>query len=82
MATVTLRPRGDTMRDTLRLRQVHGTLMSYPGNDRFVFQIFEDGQRHLIEFPDGSTDLNSELVKRLESILGKENVQVEKINYH
>ncbi len=79
MVTVVLRSKGDSMRDNLRARQVYGTLISYPGKDRFVFQIFENGDRHLVEFPDATTDLNDELLRSLRDLLGKENVQVEKL---
>ncbi len=82
MATVVFHPRKDKIRDNLRLRQVYGTFISYPGNDKFAFQIFEGEQSHLIEFPDATTNLNDELIRRLRDIVGKENVQVEKITYH
>lgn len=82
MITVYLRPQGDKMRDNLRVRQVYGTLISYPGKDRFAFQIFENGETHLLEFPDATTDVKPELLNRLYDLLGKENVQTEKITYH
>lgn len=82
MATVVLRPRSDKMRDNLRIRQVYGTFISYPGKDRFAFQIFEGERGHLIEFPEATTNLNDELFSRLQKIVGKENIQIEKITYH
>ena len=82
MATLTLRPNGDNLRDNLRIRQVYGTLISYPGNDRFAFQILEGEECHLIEFPEATTNLEAELIGRLEDLMGKENVQIEKITYH
>lgn len=82
MVTVILRPRGDKLRDNLRARQVHGTLISYAGRDRFAFQIFENGETHLVEFPGDTTHLNRDLLNRLIDILGEENVQVEKITFH
>ncbi len=78
LVTVILRNRGDTMRDKLRLRQVYGTLISYPGKDRFVFQIFENDQSHLLEFPNASTKISKNLINQLRDMLGRENVQVEK----
>jgi hypothetical protein len=78
LVTVILKNRGDTMRDKLRLRQVYGTLISYPGKDRFAFQIIENDQTHLLEFPNASTKISKGLIQQLRDMLGKENVQVEK----
>ena len=78
LITVILKNRGDTMRDKLRLRQVYGTLISFPGRDRFVFQIIENDQAHLLEFPNASTKVSKALINQLRDMLGRENVQVEK----
>ena len=78
LVTVILKNRGDTMRDKLRLRQVYGTLISYPGKDRFAFQIIENDHTHLLEFPNASTKITKNLINQLRDMLGKENVQVEK----
>jgi hypothetical protein len=78
LITIILKNRGDTMRDKLRLRQIYGTLISYPGKDRFVFQITENNQSHLLEFPNASTKISKNLINQLKNMLGQENVQVEK----
>jgi len=78
LLTILLKNRGDTMRDKLRLRQVYGTLISYPGKDRFTFQITENEQSHLLEFPNASTNVTKELINHLRDMLGRDNVQVEK----
>jgi DNA polymerase-3 subunit alpha len=78
LITVILKNRGDTMRDKLRLRQVYGTLISFPGTDRFAFQIIENDQAHLLEFPNASTKVSKGLINQLRDMLGRENVQVEK----
>ena len=78
LITLVIRNRGDQMRDKLLLRQVYGTLISYPGEDRFVFQILENDQVHLLEFPDATTRLSKQLLNQLRDILGVENVQYEK----
>jgi len=78
LITVILKNRGDLMRDKLRLRQVYGTLISYPGNDRFAFQIIEKDQAHLLDFPNASTKISKNLINQLRDMLGRENVQVEK----
>jgi DNA polymerase-3 subunit alpha len=79
MITVVLRTCGDKVRDNLRLRQAFGTLISYPGTDRFAFQVFEQGRGYLIEFPNFSTGLCPELIARLNQVTNPENVRVEPI---
>jgi DNA polymerase-3 subunit alpha len=79
LATIYLRSEGDKARDILRIRRVHGALISYPGNDRFVFYIFEGRNSHQLEFPNDTTDLNDEVIQRLENMLGANNVRVEDI---
>lgn len=78
LITIILKNRGDTMRDKLRLRQVYGTLISYPGKDRFAFQISENDRSHLLEFPNATTRISKNLINQLREMLGRENVQVEK----
>jgi hypothetical protein len=81
MITVVLRSTEDKTRDVLRIRRIHGTLMSYPGNDRFAFQVYERGRGYQVEFPNFTTGLCAELVSRLNLLLGSENVRVEKITF-
>jgi hypothetical protein len=78
LITIILKNRGDTLRDKLRLRQIYGTLISYPGQDRFVFQITENDKSHLLEFPNASTKISKNLINQLRDMLGRENVQIEK----
>jgi hypothetical protein len=77
MITVILRSNGDKVRDQLRLRQIYGTLISYPGNDRFTFHIFEQDSGHFIEFPNDTTGYCQELIDRIKEFVGSENVIVE-----
>ena len=81
MVTVILRPSGDSDRDIRRISRLHGTFISYPGKDRFAFQIFEEGRGHLIEFPNDTTHLCAELAALLTETVGEENVRVEPILY-
>ena len=81
MVTVILRPTGDPERDIRRISRLHGTFISYPGKDRFAFQIFEDGRGHLIEFPNDTTHLCPELTARIKDAVGEENLRVEPILY-
>jgi len=81
MVTVILRPSGDPDRDIRRISRLHGTFISYPGKDRFAFQIFEEGRGHLIEFPNDTTHLCAELAALLTETVGEENVRLEPIFY-
>jgi hypothetical protein len=81
MVTVTLRPSGDPERDIRRITRLHGTFISYPGRDRFAFQVFEDGRGHLVEFPNDTTRVCAELMAKIKDTVGEENVRVEPITY-
>jgi len=82
MITVVMRPGLDKVRDNLRLRQSYGILISYSGRDRFALQIFERGRGYRIEFPNFTTHLCPELIARLGTIVGSDNVIVEPLTIH
>jgi DNA polymerase III subunit alpha len=82
MVTVVLRSTGDKMRDVLRLRRIHGIVTSYPGRDRFAFQIYERGRGYLLEFPNSTAGYCVELLGRLAALVGSDNVRVDKITFH
>jgi len=82
MITVILRPGMDKVRDNLRLRQCYGILISYSGHDRFALQIFERTRGYRIEFPNYTTMFCAELVARLGSIVGADNIIVEALRLH
>jgi len=79
MIWVFLRASGDRARDTLRLRRIHGMLISYPGHDRFAFYIIEGKRGYQLEFPNDTTQVCEDLRERLCSVAGVENVRVETI---
>jgi DNA polymerase-3 subunit alpha len=81
LITVFLRPTGDADRDRRRIKYVYGILISYPGKDRFQFQIFENGKGHLIDFPNDSTRIAPEMLTRLRKLMGEESWRVEEITY-
>lgn len=81
MVTVVLRGSSDKTRDVLRLRRIHGTIMSYPGIDRFAFQVFERSRGYLVEFPNFTTGVCPELITKLKLLVGVENVRVEPITF-
>jgi hypothetical protein len=81
MVTVHIDGSGDHARDILRIRRIYGMLISYPGNDRFTFQVTERQRSHMLEFPNDTTGINEELQSRLFDLLGSEKVRVEEITY-
>ena len=81
MITVIVRSSGDKTRDVLRMRRIYGIASTYPGNDRFAFQVFERNRGYLIEFPSLTIGLCPELVSRLNFLVGSENVRIETITF-
>jgi DNA polymerase-3 subunit alpha len=79
--TVLLRATGDKERDKRRIKTLHGLLISFPGRDKFSFHIFENDKGHLIDFPNDTTHICSELTERLERLMGEENWRVEEITF-
>ena len=82
MLKLILRSMGDKERDVRRLRVLHGLLVSSPGKDRFSWLVIESGSTSLIEFPNETTGITSEILKKLTGMIGEENVQVEPILLH
>jgi len=81
MITIVIRSTGDITRDELRLRMLHGVITSYPGNDRFAFHVFVQGRGYLLEFPNCTIGLCSELIDRLSTFVGIENVSIDPIMF-
>ncbi|HVF25458.1 MAG TPA: DNA polymerase III subunit alpha [Anaerolineales bacterium] len=79
--TVMLRSTGDKERDKRRIKTMYGTLISFHGRDRFSFQIFENGSGHLIDFPNDTTRVCSEMLDRMKKLMGEESWRVEEITF-
>ena len=79
--TVVLRSTGDKERDKRRIKTIYGTLISFHGKDRFSFQIFENGKGHLIDFPNDTTRVCTEVLDRLKKLMGEESWRVEEITF-
>jgi DNA polymerase-3 subunit alpha len=79
--TVLLQPTGDWERDKRRIKILHGTLISFHGRDKFTFQIFENGKGHLIDFPNDTTRVCSEMLGQLKKLMGEESWRIEEITY-
>jgi hypothetical protein len=77
--TVLLRASGDIERDKRRIKTIHGTLISFHGRDRFSFQIYEAGKGHLIDFPNDTTRICSQMLVRLQKLIGEKTWRVEEI---
>ena len=82
MLTVVLRSSTDKTRDVLRLRRIHGIIITYPGDDRFAIQVYEKGRGYLLEFPNSTTGITQELLDRLHGLVGVENIRVDVITFH
>ncbi len=67
---VFLRSSGNLDRDVRKMKNIQGTLLSFPGKDYFAFQIFEHGKGFLIEFPNHTTKVCHELMDRLGHLVG------------
>lgn len=81
LITISLKPNGDIERDKRRLRNIHGVLISFPGQDRFSLQIFEGEKGHLIDFPNDTTRICPEMLTRLKTVLGNEQWRIEEIEF-
>jgi len=79
MLTIILRSTNNKDRDVRRLKRIHGIVRSYPGRDKFSFMVFETGRRFLLEFPNDTTAICSELIRKLIELVGEGNVTVEQI---
>ncbi|NIS79666.1 MAG: hypothetical protein GTO14_05530 [Anaerolineales bacterium] len=77
MVIVVIKSTGDRRKDTLRLRRVHGLLTSFPGRDKFTFQVFEHSRRYHLEFPNSTTGYCPELHAQLLALLGEGAVRLE-----
>jgi DNA polymerase-3 subunit alpha len=81
MITILLRSSNDKIRDNLRIRQIYGTLIAYPGKDRFAFHVFERGHGYQIEFPNFTTQLCPDLLNRLKAFVPADQLRVETITF-
>ena len=67
-----MRSTGDKDHDRRRIKTIFGTLISFHGRDRFSFQIFENGSGYLIDFPNDTTRVCTEMLDRLKKLMGEE----------
>jgi len=81
MMTVIVRCSGDKARDELKIRRLYGLLTSYPGNDRFAFHVFENGRGFLLEFPNCTVGICSELKTRISQLVNPENIRIDSIYF-
>jgi DNA polymerase-3 subunit alpha len=79
MVTVILRSSNEKERDVRRLKRIHGALRSCPGRDKFSLLVFENGRRFLLDFPNETTGISSDLIRKLIDLVGEGNVSVEPI---
>ncbi|NTW09713.1 MAG: hypothetical protein HGA28_09145 [Anaerolineaceae bacterium] len=74
---VELRSSGNKDQDKRRLQRLLGFLHSCPGQDHFALLLVENGHRYMLDFPNDTTGICEELLRRLGEIVGAHNVSVE-----
>jgi hypothetical protein len=79
--TIVLRSTGNPERDRRRVKSIYGTLISFHGKDRFSFQLIENNQGHLVDFPADTTRVCPALFDRLKKLMGEESWRVEEIKF-
>ena len=77
--TLILRSTGNHERDKARIKDIFRLLISYHGRDQFSFHVFESGKGYLIDFPQETTNISPELLKRLRDLMGEENWKIKEI---
>jgi hypothetical protein len=82
LLTVILHSTSDKGHDVRRLKRIHGLLRSSPGKDKYAFMVFEGGRRFLLEFPNDTTGISPELIRKLIELAGEGNVSVEPLKLH
>ncbi len=80
LVTVTIRASGEKERDIRRIQRAHGVINAYPGRDRYCFLVYERGFQNLVDFPNDTTSASVEMVHKLAELVGRENIQIEKID--
>lgn len=74
---ITIQSTGDKERDSLKLRRIHGLLISYPGEDQFEFTVHEANRQYQLRFPNHTTGYCVALEQQLQGLLGPNAVRVE-----
>jgi DNA polymerase III subunit alpha len=73
-----LRSSGNKDQDKRRLQRFLGFMHSYPGQDHFTLLLVENGHRYILDFPNDTTGIWEELLRRLGEIVGAHKVSVER----
>ena len=71
---ITLLGTSEPERDRRRLRRIYGELQAFPGHDVFAFYVVENKKRFLVDFPNDTTGICPELMQRLRTRVGDENI--------
>ncbi len=75
--TIVLQSSGDKQRDVRRLKTIHGMVLACPGDDRFSCFVYEGGRGYLIEFPNETIQISSDLLGKLKNLVGESNVRIQ-----
>ncbi len=76
LITIVLKSTMNRKRDILRTHRIYGLLTSFPGNDHFIFNVYEASRRYHMEFPNTTTGFCPELYGQLRELLGEACIQI------
>ncbi len=82
MITVVLRSTKDVNHGVRCMKRVVGLLRSYPGKDKFGVMLFDGVHRVQLEFPNDNTGYSPDLIRKLQNLVGEENVSFKTILVH
>ncbi len=74
--TIVIKASGKKEQDMRLLKQVYGMLHASPGSDRFTFLCKEGGKEVALDFPNDAISITDELLKRVNQLVGEENVHL------
>jgi len=76
--TITIAQGDDKAGDVASLHKLRDTLRDYPGNDAINLRVISDGKVTNLRLPGLRADCCSQLLERLEGLVGKDGAKVEK----
>jgi hypothetical protein len=81
MVTVVLNSTGEAVKDQRRIQRLHGAFISFPGKDHFTLHIKENGRAFLMEFPNDTTRVCTQLMEDIKKIVSENDIRIEPLQY-
>lgn len=83
MITVVFRSNHNDIDHGVRcMKRVIGLLRSYPGKDKFGLMLFDGTRRVQLEFPNDTTGYSLDLIRKLQNLVGEENISTQILRIH